>query len=394
MRIVWCCAAVLAGGLAVFADFSDSFPPSLNHPAINYFAPAKDRVAKLNDRLANGSAKLVIGERAGYLRSVLDALDVPVESQILVQSKTSLQAHLISPTNPRSIFFNDSVAVAWMYGGFIEIASQDPENGVIFYTLQQGGDVPRFTRTDTCLGCHQSDTSNGAPGMIDRSVPPGPDGEPLLIYGIGFTDHRTPVEQRWGGWYVTGSPAGVRHMGNVRVMDREKPDIVNAVPVVTLQDRFPSGRYLSPYSDAAALLVFDHQMYAMGLITRLSWAARTGAAGVDDGGRELADYLLFTGEAPLKAKMGGAAGFAAKFSAQGPRDTKGRSLRALNLQTRMFEYPCSYMVYSDAFNALPVAAKAPVYKRMWQVLQTKGPAGLAAIEILRDTKPEVREYFR
>jgi hypothetical protein len=177
------------------------------------------------------------------------------------------------------------------------------------------------------------------------------------------------------------------------VLDRDKPDIVNSQPLASLKDKFPVERYLTPYSDAAALLVFDHQMYAMGLITRLSWAARTGVP-VEGGAQELADYLLFTGEAPLKAKMGGAAGFAAKFSAQGPRDSKGRGLRQLNLQTRVFEYPCSYMVYSDAFQALPQAAKAAVYKRMWQLLQTRGSGGQAAIEILRDTKPEVREYFR
>jgi hypothetical protein len=380
--------------MAVFADFSETLPPALNHPAINYYRPGNDPVGKLNAKLSDGSVKLDYGDRGGYLKSVLDALQIPVESQIVVQSKTSLQADLISPTNPRSIFFNDSVAVAWMNGGFIEVASQDPENGVIFYTMQQVRvNWPQFERNNTCLRCHQSDTSNGAPGMIVRSITPGPRGEPLLIYGGSFTDHRTPIENRWGGWYVTGAAAGVRHMGNALVEDRDKSDIVNSIPVTSLAGKFPVERYLTPYSDAAALLVFDHQMYAMGLITRLSWAARTGAA-IEDGAKELADYLLFTGEVPLKAKMGGAAGFAAKFSAQGPRDSKGRSLRQLNLQTRVFEYPCSYMVYSDAFAALPSVAKAGVYKRLWQGLQTKGGSGQATIEILRDTKPEVREYFR
>ena len=182
-------------------------------------------------------------------------------------------------------------------------------------------------------------------------------------------------------------------MGNAQIQDRDQPDIVNSVPFASLQGKFPVERYLTPYSDAASLLVFDHQMYAMGLITRLSWAARTGAA-VDDGARELADYFVFAGEAPLKAKMGGAAGFAAKFSGQGPRDAKGRGLRQLNLQTRVFEYPCSYMVYSDAFNALPAAAKAAVYKHLGAALKTKGASGQAALEILRETKPEVREYLR
>ncbi len=394
MRIGLLAFGVFAAILLVAADFSDTLPPSLNDPKINYFRAGNDRVAKLNAKLVDGSAKLAYSDRAGYLKAVLDALEIPVESQLLVQSKTSLQASLISPTNPRSIFFNDSVAVAWMNGGFIEVASQDPENGVIFYTMQQDRDrAPVFQRNDTCLNCHRSDTSNGAPGMIVRSIAPGAGGEPLLIYGVNFTDHRSPLEQRWGGWYVTGSPAGVRHMGNAQILDRDKPDIVNSVPVASLQGRFPVERYLSPYSDAAAMLVFDHQMYAMGLITRLSWAARTGAP-IDDGARELVDYLVFTGEAPLKAKMGGAAGFAAKFSGSGVRDSKGRGLRQLNLQTRVFEYPCSYMVYSDAFRALPSEAKAAVYKKLGAALQGKGAGGQAAVEILRETLPEVREYFR
>ncbi|MEO5925371.1 MAG: hypothetical protein ABIR70_16235 [Bryobacteraceae bacterium] len=396
MRIGLLVFGVFAAILLAAADFSDTLPPALNDPKINYFRPGNDRVAKLDAKLADGSMKLQYASRAGYLKSVLDALEIPVESQLLVQSKTSLQADLISPTNPRSIFFNDSVAVAWMNGGFIEVAAQDPENGVIFYTLLQDRDqAPRFQRAGgQCLRCHQSDTSNGTPGMIIRSIPPGPNGEPMMIYGGVFTDHRTPIDQRWGGWYVTGSPAGLRHMGNARVLDRDKPEIVNSLPVTSLQGRFPVEKYLTPYSDAAALMVFDHQMYAMGLITRLSWAARTGATSIEDGARELVDYLVFTGEAPFDAKIGGAAGFAAKFSALGPRDSKGRSLRQLNLRTRTFEYPCSYMVYSDAFRALPVEVKGAVYRRMSEVLLAKGAGGQAAIEILRETLPEVREYFR
>ena len=110
---------------------------------------------------------------------------------------------------------------------------------------------------------------------------------------------------------------------------------------------------------------------------------------------EVVDYLTFSGEAKLAQPMGGEAGFPKKFAERGPRDSKGRSLRDLNLKTRVFEYPVSYMIYSEAFDALPQQAKAAVYKRVWQVLSAKKtPEAQAAIEILRDTKPEVREYFR
>jgi hypothetical protein len=135
MRILVGSCALFLLAVTAFADFGDIMPPVLNHPAINYFRPANDPVAKLDARLADGSVKLAYGDRAGYLKAVLDALKIPVESQVLVQSKTSLQADMISPSNPRSIFFNDSVAIGWMYGGFIEVASQDPQNGMMFYTM-------------------------------------------------------------------------------------------------------------------------------------------------------------------------------------------------------------------------------------------------------------------
>jgi hypothetical protein len=219
-------------------------------------------------------------------------------------------------------------------------------------------------------------------------VSTGPNGEALLIYGNTFVDHRTPMEERWGGWYVTGGPAGLRHMGNAMVTDRDKPETVNAKPVASLADRFPADRYLSDKSDITAMLVLDHQTYMMNLITRLGWEA---LAGKDEtvvaGAREVADYLLLVDEAPLGAKVARSA-FAAKFESQGPRDSKGRILRQLNLKTRLFEYPCIYLIYSDAFQALPAKAKAAVYRRMRSVM-ANDPKYRAVVEILRDTMPEV-----
>jgi hypothetical protein len=266
---------------------------------------------------------------------------------------------------------------------------------VIFYQLEQDPKrSPRFHRDDACVGCHRNDGTMGAPGVFIRSQPIGGDGEPLLIYGSEFVDHRTPIEKRWGGWYVTGAPSGVRHMGNLVVTDRDNPVMTGATPLKTLAGKFPVEKYLAPYSDASALLVFNHQMMMMNYLTRLGWAARAND-GWEPNVAEFVDYLLFSNEAKLQQPMGGEAGFAKKFAEQGPRDTKGRSLRDLNLKTRVFEYPVSYMIYSETFDALPKAAKTAVYKRMWTVLSSrKTPEAQAAIEILRDTKPEVREYFR
>ena len=170
--------------------------------------------------------------------------------------------------------------------------------------------------------------------------------------------------------------------------------------------------YLTPYSDIAALLVFDHQMYMTNLLTRFGWEARVAlhdkrgdvTARMRDGAKELVDYMLFIDEVQLPGKIQSTSGFAAKFSALGPLDSRGRSLRQLDLKTRLMRYPCSYMIYTEAFDNLPWEARSEIYKRLWQVLSgaEKGPkysrlslADRQAIaEILRQTKKGLPEYFR
>jgi hypothetical protein len=406
----WCAAAVFAGTAS--GGLEDTRAPSPDHPAIRYHnSPTHDPVAKFNERLSRGSALLNFSGPTGYLASVLEELKIPVESQVVVYSKTSRQLPLIDPQNPRAIFFNDSAVVALMRGGFIEAASLDPHQGVIFYTLAQKPVArPRFERDDSCLSCHQSDFSLGIPGMMVRSVITGADGSPRLVYGATDTDHRSPLAERWGGWYVTGSSGGAKHMGNVLFRPGDSPEALAALPVIhldSLKDQFDTSGYLSPYSDIAALMVFDHQMRMINLLVRLGWEARAGSAdarALEAAAREVADYMLFVEEAPLPAKIQGSSGFERVFAAQGPRDAQGRSLRDLDLKSRLMRYPCSYMIYSEAFDALPLAAKDALYRRLWLVLSGSArepvysklaPADRQAIlEILRDTKRDLPAYFK
>jgi hypothetical protein len=359
----------------------------LDHPAIQYgYTPVHDPVALLDPK------QLKFDGPSGYLRSVLDALHVPVESQIAVFSKTSLQSPLIEPNNPRTIFFNDSVAVGWMKGGFIEIAALDPRQGVQFYKLEQrASSSPRFVRGSAleCLRCHVGESTLGVAGMLVRSTYTAPDGSPMLIYGGSVVDHRTPIEDRWGGWFVTGSVGSVHHLGNAVIGPQGDPKAMEL-----LHDKTAS--------DVAALMVFDHQGRMINLITRIGWDTRAGVGKLEDEAREFVDYLLFVDEAPLPGKLDGK--FAEVFGRNAIRDSKGRSLRDLDLRKRLLRYPCSYMIYSDSFNALPAEAKQAIYKRMWQVLSgaEKGkkyarlsPADRrAVIEILRDTKEDLPTYFR
>jgi hypothetical protein len=396
--------AAIALLCAVRLGAGDAAPVNVDwlaHPAIQYAArPTHDAVAELNGRLQRGERQLVFDGPSGYLRSVLAALNVPIESQIALFLKDSRQAAQISANTPRTIFFNDRVAVGWVRGGFIEIASADPDNAVVFYILEQTPvDKPVFTRRIDCLGCHHSYATSDVPGTLVRAA------------GRYIIDHTVPLEQRWGGWYVTGSLGSIRHAGNASIDQLlDPPPARSAPPWRSLDGRIDTTPYLSPYSDIVALLVFDHQMRMLNLLGRIGWEVRIAehdGADAEERARTLAkdvvDYMLFVGEAPLGDRIEGASGFAEKFAASGPRDRHGRSLRQLDLERRLMRYPCSYMIYAPTFDGLPAAAKNAIYRRLWDVLsgreQDPKYARLspedrrAIIEILRDTKNDLPGYF-
>lgn len=325
-----------------------------------------------------------------HLRAVLQALGIPKESQILVFSPTSFQAKLINQLNPRAIYFNDNVAVAWVRGSSsLEAAAFDPEKGIAFYTLEQRPGKPRFQEDDRCLSCHQSERTLGVPGQFVLSTPPNRE------IGGFVSDHRTPFTERWGGWYVTGLSNRFRHLGNRTGQGWLR----------SLYDQFETSGYLTEYSDVVALMTFEHQTRATNLITRLAWEARTGESGdrLKDAVNALVDYLLFVDEAPLPSRVIGTSGFRETFEALGPFDRRGRSLRQFELHRRMMVYPCSYMIYSKAFGALPSTAKESVYARMWGILTGRSfeprYARMSAadrgaiIEILRDTKSDLPRFF-
>lgn len=398
------------------AQLRDTFFDALGHPTIQYFTPpTDDPVSRLDSRIAAGEVTLAFDPRTGYLPSLLEALKVPVESQIVVFSKTSLQSPRVSPDNPRTIFFNDSVVVAWPRGGFIEMAAEDARQGVAFYKLEPRSDgAPYLTRPAECVRCHHSYATLGVPGPLVRSVATGPDGRTVPWLGNYTSDHTSPLDERWGGWYVTGKLGPFKHLGNAFVTaSPANPDSATTTsfpPPESLVGRFDTSAYLSPYSDVVALLVFDHQMRMMNLLTRAGWDVRLAAStsGGDparvarENAKEFVDYLLFVDEAPLPGTIRGSSGFAEQFSARGPKDRRGRSLRDLDLERRLFRYPCSYMIYSPAFDGLPQQAKDAIYRRLWEVLSGQDADGryqrLSAsdrqsiVEILRDTRPGLPDY--
>jgi hypothetical protein len=388
MRVIAAAGMLWAAALMVATAQSRTlFPGTLDHhPAIDYRSGAlADPVTALQRELAAGQASLDFDGTPGFLRSLLARLNIPVESQMLLFSKTGIQHPFTNPDNPRALYFNDRVIVGYIPGApMLEVASHDPRQGVIFQTLPQEvglGTPPRFVRPDRCLTCHLSANSLGVPGILVRSMFPEGTGRTRPQLGSAIVDHRTPLEQRWGGWYVTGSHGRARHMGNamVAVALERGEDAISDVTLnrAALDARVDRSKYPASSSDITALMVFDHQGHAMNLLTRLGWETRIaladGAADFSTGElralvNDAADYLLFVDEPPLVAPVRGISKFAEAFSAAGPRDRNGRSLRELDLQTRLFKYRCSYMIYSPAFAALPPEARTALLARMREIL--------------------------
>lgn len=378
------------------------------HPAIQYATrPTTDRVATLNQALASHQRSLRRDGISGYLVAVLDALGVPAESQVLVFSRTGVQREHVSPRNPRALYFDQSVVVGYIpRAPVLELAAHDPQQGVIFYTLDQSSAEPAFKRQMMCRSCHVSATTEFVPGMIARSNAVGDNGDPMPQIATNTVTHETPHPDRWGGWFVTfenGAPPYSQraHMGNITFAPGGTTS--NSVFVDWMASAPEKRGYLSASSDIVSLLVFDHQMHAINLLTRLNWesrvAAATGAAGPAPGLiNQLAEYLLFVDEARPQVPLTARAGYAEHLAQGVPKDSRGRSLAQMDLTNRLMRYPCSYMVYAPAFDALPGAIRQAVYSRMIEILSGKGWRAASArmsaddrqavLEILRDTKTD------
>lgn len=400
---------------------------------INYSStPASNVVSALQESIEANTASLSHEEDFGYLRSVLAALKVPVESQVLVYSKTSLQQQYISPETPRAIYFNDDVYIGTVpNGAVIEVSVADPNLGAVFYALSQESDArPAFSRKqDDCLQCHGSTLTDGVPGHMVRSVFTDANGFPILKAGSRVTTQLSPMEERWGGWYVTGTHGAARHMGNVLATETDNDALLDreaGANRTSLDPRVDPGKYLAPHSDIVALMVLEHQTRMHNLMTQVNFETRIALKDqaimdemlerpadtlsestqrrIANVANKLVDYMLFVKEAPLRAPVAGTSGFKEYFEQLGPKDSEGRSLREFDLESRLFKYPLSYLIYSPQFDGLPKEAKDYVYMRLWNLLNGAGePATYAHLdaerrkalrEILRDTKPSLPDYWR
>jgi hypothetical protein len=414
--------AVSRISVSIAAQGAGMFHGSSEDPAIAYStAPLDNLVVDVNKKLQDGTVQFSFDRVSGYLRPALEALELHSDTQLLVFSPTSLQRLAISARNPRALFFNDRVMLGWVRGGnMIEVAAHDASAGIVFYTLEQTPDVkgpPQFRRRFECLGCHMAGDTLGVPGLFMFSTTRPSQTDPSGLPSP--TDQNTPFRRRFGGWFVTGSTGANPHMGNdtAALAGRATRELTS------VEGLFDSSGYRALSSDIAALLVLSHQTRMTNLLTRASWEARVVdptrhppfvatpeqnaliAAMMSGIANEVVDYMLFIDEAKLTDRVQGSSGFSARFSAIGPFDRKRRSLHELDLTRRLMKYPCSYLIYSPAFDALPAAAKDPIYKRLWQVLSGEEQNARyrsalpladrqAIVEILRDTKMDLPLYFQ
>ena len=416
----------------------------IGHPALGLRVRRPDNaVQELAARLAEGRTTLrPAGADADPLRGLLRRLDIRPDSQVLVFSRTSLQRQAISPRRPRAIYFNDEVAVAFVPDSDrIELAAVDARLGVAFYELEAARrSQPRLVRRTGCLRCHHGPATLGVPGLYVGSVFPSPSGEPNFGLGTVVTDHRTPLDERWGGWYVNGTHGAQPHRGNAVARDPARPDRLDAAGsrnLTSLARKADTSRYLEPGSDIVALMVLEHQTQMTNHLTRLGWLARlaaaagesTGAAAdtraavdtgaapgrgrgapgvatrraLDDWIDETVAYLLFVDEAPLAEPIEGVSTFTATFPRRGPHDAQGRSLRDFDLRTRLFRYPLSYLIYGRAFDALPDGVRVRVYERLHEVLTgaDRSPrfrhldeaARRAILQIVAETKTDLPPFW-
>lgn len=373
-------------------------------PPISYSASRPtDAVAELQARLDRGESQLVLEHSTGYLRSVLDLLRIPVSSQTLVFSKTSLQQRHITPKNPRALYFNDDVYVGFVRGGdVLEISAADPQLGTVFYTLDQHATGrPTFVRqTDDCLICHGGSQTRGVPGHIVRSVYADRSGQPIFSAGSHRVDDTTPMADRWGGWYVSGRHGEATHLGNVTYRARPETEgdhDATGLNQTDLSSRFDATGYLSPHSDLVALTVLAHQATAHTILAKASIDARTAlhreaalnrelgepadhrwpstTTILDSAAAAIVDCFLFRDAAPLTAPIEGTTPFAVQFASRGPTDARGRSLRDLDLEARLFRHPCSFLIYSKSFDALPSELRRRFWDKMDAILGGNDPDG-------------------
>jgi hypothetical protein len=398
-KLILTIAAFTVVDIALAQEIEDYEKAPINYSS----AVPHDPAAAIQARLGKG--ELLPGETdREFVKTLLHELNIPIESQVLVFSKTSFQRHRINPHQPRALYFNDNAYVGWVPGGLVEVAAIDPVLGPIFYTVNPAAARTNrsscFVRDSDCLRCHGGNFVRGIPGVFVRSVFSDEEGEPLLRHGSEVVDFRTAFMNRWGGWYVTGKHGTALHRGNIFAREengRLAADFARGANVTNLSAFIDTRDYLTGTSDIVALLVLEHQTAMHNALTQASINCRkmmeyqknlqkafkepiteeptydSVKSVFDSTARELTHALLFKDEAILPTGLEGNPDFQQAFLRKVPRTKNGESLKDFCLKGHLFKNRCSYLIYSDGFLNLPQALKKRVFAQLKQAFAPNDP---------------------
>lgn len=387
----------------------------LDAPAHQYHSrELNDPFTRLKADLETGKVPLDRSSEKSFVASLLHALDIPVSSQMLVFSTTSLQLSLITPSNPRALYFNEEMYLGYIPGGKIEIISTDPELGAIFYIF----DIPRndgpisIERSRRCMNCHAGPETGQIPGLVIKSVVPGPRGGTLDAFRLHQIGHMVPLEERFGGWYLTRGGNFTNHWANF--IGRLSPEGLSR-RYIKPGEQFDFAKYPFASSDLLPQLMHEHQAGFLNTVLEATYRARAalhlGSGTLDSAQRteletqaaKIVHYLLFADEAALPA--GGVEGdprFLADFR-RNARQTSQGSLKDFDLKARLFRHRCSYMIYSGVFRGMPGPLKHAVFAGLKDALSIDNPnrqfaylppsEKVAIRSILRETLPELPENW-
>lgn len=356
-------------------------PVKFADPPHDYWTrPLTDRFTRLKADLESGKIPLDTTGEVPFLRSLLRALNVPESSQMLVFSATSLQQAIISPRNPRALYFNEEFYVGYVPGGKVEVISIDPALGGIYYMFPfpRDGRALRIERSGKCMNCHVNEDTRNVPGLVVKSVIAGPNGGSLMAFRKEQSGHGVPYTERFGGWYVTGTHGITGHWGNVS--GDYNAGQLEKIPQDPATGFDPS-RYPLPTSDILPQLIHEHQAGFDNRVIEAVYQTRellaanpkSTAARLDKIAQELTRYILFADEAPLPAPVEGDPAFKAAFLRNRRVVADTASLKDLDLKTRLFTHRCSYMIYTPLFQNLDPTLKQRIYRRMAAALDTARP---------------------
>ncbi len=383
-------------GLTIFSAGAEE--EAFERRPISYSTTAPhDSITALKLKLAAGEIRWE-GDEKSIVRRLLSALGIPESSQLLVFSKTSFQKDRISPSRPRALYFGDEVYVGWCPGGLVEVAAVDPVLGPVFYSFdpRSAKEASRFERDPDCMRCHGGTFVRDIPGLLARSMFCDANGQPLLVLGTELVEDSTPIEKRWGGWYVTARKAGPRHRGNLVLAAEQEPSPAQLsanANLASLDKLVDTSPYLVPTSDVTALLVFEHQVSVENALTRanqqclrmMNYQTNLQAElketvtteptyesvkhSFSEAAQQVCDALLCRDAAALPpAGIAGVGTFVHDFEKSGQAAGNHPSFKSLELHSRLFRYRCSYLIQSSSFDNLQPTLRRRVLQRLWRVL--------------------------